>query len=186
VQQLLAFSSKDVVRPQVLSLNDAIESRLEMLQGIIGGDIAITTKLDPALSFTRIGHSQIEQIIVNLAVNASTTMPEGGTLLFSTRNHVESGTGPSGVPPGNYVEVDVTDSGEGIDPRSCLICSNPSLQPGRAVRGPDWVSRACTASWSRPVDLSRPPASWGPERLFGCFCRPPMRTPSPQRRRPDI
>lgn len=87
-----------------------------MLQGIIGGDIALTTKLDPALWCTRIDRSQIEQIIVNLAVNAGAAMPEGGTLLFSTRNHVESGTGHSGVPPGHYVELEVTDSGEGIDP----------------------------------------------------------------------
>jgi PAS domain S-box-containing protein len=116
VQQLLAFSSKDVVRPQVLSLNDAIESHLEMLQGIIEGDIALTTKLDPTLWCTRIDHSQIEQIIVNLAVNAGAAMPEGGTLLFSTRNHIESGTGRSGVAPGNYVELEVTDTGEGIDP----------------------------------------------------------------------
>jgi len=116
VQQLLAFSSKDVVRPQVLSLNEVIENVLAMLPGIIGDDTEITVKLDSALWSTSIDYSQIEQIIVNLAVNARSAMPEGGTLLFSTRNYVEDGSQHSEIAPGHYVELEVTDSGEGIDP----------------------------------------------------------------------
>lgn len=116
VQQLLAFSRKDVVRPQILSLNDVIQSLLVVLPRMIGNDIEVTVELDPDLRNTRGDLSQIEQIIVNLAVNASAAMPDGGTLHFKTRNIAEDGTRRAGISPGDYVEIEVTDSGAGIDP----------------------------------------------------------------------
>ena len=116
VQQLLAFSRKDVVRPQVLSLNDVIQSLLVVLPRMIGDDIEITVELEDDLRNTRVDVSQIEQVVVNLAVNASAAMPEGGTLNFKTRNVVEDGTRHAGIAPGDYVELEVTDDGEGIDP----------------------------------------------------------------------
>ena len=116
VQQLLAFSRKDIVRPQILSLNDVIQSLLVVLPGLIADDIEVTVELDADLRSTRVDLSQIEQIIVNLAVNASAAMPDGGTLVFKTRNAVEDGTRHAGIEPGDYVELEATDNGEGIDP----------------------------------------------------------------------
>lgn len=116
VQQLLAFSRKDVVRPQVLSLNDVVQSLLVVLPRMIGDDIEITVDPDGDLWSTRVDLAQIEQIIINLAVNAGAAMPDGGRLLFKTRNVVEDGTRHSGIVPGDFVELEVTDSGQGIDP----------------------------------------------------------------------
>ena len=116
VQQLLAFSRKDIVRPQILSLNDVIQSLLVVLPGLIADDIEVTVELDADLRSTRVDLSQIEQIIVNLAVNASAAMPDGGMLVFKTRNAVEDGTRHAGIAPGEYVELEATDDGEGIDP----------------------------------------------------------------------
>jgi len=116
VQQLLAFSRKDVVRPQVLSLNDVIEGLQEMLARLMGEGIEVSIALDPDLRATRIDLSQIEQVIVNLAVNARTAMPQGGTLELRTANSVEDGSETTGIEPGEYVALEVTDDGEGIDP----------------------------------------------------------------------
>jgi len=117
VQKLLAFSRKDVVRPQVLSLNEVIESLLEILPSLLGEDVGITVKLESSLWSTRIDLAQIEQVVSNLAVNASAAMPDGGTITFATRNTVEDGTRHSDIAPGDYVELEVTDNGQGIDPK---------------------------------------------------------------------
>lgn len=116
VQQLLSFARRDVMRPQVLSLNEVVEGFIGMLPRTIGEDIEVTVGLDPALWTTRIDLSQIEQIIVNLALNAGDAMPHGGTLLLKTTNVVEAGAGRAGLEPGNYVQLEVTDNGQGIDP----------------------------------------------------------------------
>lgn len=116
VQQLLAFSRRDVVSPQVLSLNDVIQSLVAMLPRMIGEDVEVTVALEDDLRSIRIDLSQIEQIIVNLAVNARAAMPSGGTLAFKTRNVVVSGAEHPQIASGDYVELEVTDNGEGIDP----------------------------------------------------------------------
>ncbi|MGH2697702.1 MAG: sensor histidine kinase, partial [Actinomycetota bacterium] len=112
VQQLLAFARKDVMRPKVLSLNEVIEGLLGMLPRAIGEDIEVTVELEPDLWSTRIDLSQIEQTIVNPAVNARDAMPRGGVLSLKTSNVVEEGIERTG----NYVQLEVTDNGEGIDP----------------------------------------------------------------------
>jgi two-component system, cell cycle sensor histidine kinase and response regulator CckA len=116
VQQLLAFARRDAMQPQVLSLNEVIEGLQEMLSHTSGADIEVTLELEPGLWPVRIDLSQIEQTVVNLALNAGAAMPEGGNLLLKTTNVERQPSERTAVGPGKYVQLEVTDDGEGIDP----------------------------------------------------------------------
>ena len=87
-----------------------------MVDRLMGEDVAVSVDLDPDLRTTRVDLSQIEQVIINLAVNARAAMPQGGALLLRTANTVEDGMGPTGIKAGEYVALEVTDNGRGIDP----------------------------------------------------------------------
>jgi two-component system, cell cycle sensor histidine kinase and response regulator CckA len=115
VQQLLAFARRDTQQPQVLSLNEVIEGLQEMLTHTVGPNIEITVELEPRPWSTRIDLAQIEQTVVNLALNAGAAMPQGGNLLLRTTNlEREPSGGDAGS--GRFVQLEVTDDGEGIDP----------------------------------------------------------------------
>jgi two-component system cell cycle sensor histidine kinase/response regulator CckA len=117
VGQLLAFSRKQVIQPQVLDLNGVVEDMDRMLQRIIGEDIELQTILTPDLWKVRVDPTQIEQVIVNLAVNARDAMPDGGRLLIETSNvvfdqhyvarHLE-------IEPGEQVLLAISDTGVGM------------------------------------------------------------------------
>lgn len=89
-RQLLAFSRKQVLQPQVLDLNAVVLGMEKMLQPLIGEDIVLVTVLGPALGRVKADLAQLEQVILNLVVNARDTMPQGGRLTFTTAN-VERG-----------------------------------------------------------------------------------------------
>lgn len=118
-RQLLAFSRKQVLAPQLLDLNEVIGNTEKMLRRLIGEDIALTTVLAPRLRQVRIDPGQMEQVILNLAVNARDAMPRGGRLTVETRNIK---IGSEGLPrhpdrkPGNYVRLAITDTGSGMTP----------------------------------------------------------------------
>ena len=117
-RQLLAFSRKQVLAPEVLDVNRLIENLEKMLSRLISEHIEVRTRLDPSLGKIRADAGQIEQVIVNLAVNARDAMPQGGRLSIETasvdldetyaREHVA-------VLPGSYVMIAVSDSGVGMD-----------------------------------------------------------------------
>lgn len=117
-RQLLAFSRKQIVEPRVLALNEVVTDLGKMLRRLIGEDIDLVTTLEPALHNVRADLSQIEQILMNLAVNARDAMPGGGRLVIETRN-VESyesySSAPMKPPPRPYVLLAVSDSGAGMD-----------------------------------------------------------------------
>ncbi len=119
VRQLLAFSRKQVVKPQVLNLNTVITNMDKMLQRIIGEHIELEMILTPDVWPVKADPAQLEQVIVNLAVNASDAMPEGGRLTIQTAN-VLIGAGPDyvadhlDVQPGEYVLLWVKDTGIGM------------------------------------------------------------------------
>lgn len=119
VRQLLAFSRQQVIEPRVLDLNEVILDLNKMLHRVIGEDIELKTGLASNLWPIKVDAVQIEQVIVNLVVNARDAMPEGGRLIIETANVVidESyAAGHLGVQPGNYVLLAITDTGYGMSP----------------------------------------------------------------------
>ena len=117
-RQLLAFSRKQVLEPKVLDLNEVVHRIQEMLTRLIGEDIQVVMNLDPALGSVRADAGQIEQVIMNLAVNARDAMRKGGEISIETANVdlAESYT-QTHVPvsPGPYVMLAVSDNGVGMD-----------------------------------------------------------------------
>jgi two-component system cell cycle sensor histidine kinase/response regulator CckA len=117
VRQLLAFSRKQIVKPVVLDLNEVIANVDKMLRRIIGEDIALQTIPAPGLWLTQADPVQVEQIILNLAVNARDAMPNGGKLIIETANATLDETyaaGHLGTQPGEYVLLVVSDTGTGM------------------------------------------------------------------------
>jgi signal transduction histidine kinase len=117
-RQLLAFSRKQVLNPVVLDLNAVVSKMGEMLRRLIGEDIDLVTVLGSALGHVKADPGQIEQIIMNLAVNARDAMPEGGRLTLETAN-VDLDTGYArkhvGARPGPHVMLALSDTGIGMD-----------------------------------------------------------------------
>ena len=116
--QLLAFSRKQVLRPKVLDLNMVLDEVSKMLERLIGKDIELRVVHGSSLGRVKADPSQIEQVILNLAVNSRDAMPDGGTLTIETRD-VELDENDSrnhqGVPAGRYVMLAVSDTGDGMD-----------------------------------------------------------------------
>lgn len=119
-QQLLAFSRKQVLQPTMLDLNAVLSSSEPILRRLVRENIAITLVYDPELLSIRADSAQIEQVVMNLVVNARDAMPAGGRLLIETRNITIDqpyAATKSEVSPGAYVLLAVTDTGIGMDER---------------------------------------------------------------------
>jgi two-component system cell cycle sensor histidine kinase/response regulator CckA len=118
-QQLLAFSRKQVLEPKILDLNGIAGDVEKMLGRLIGEHIELTLGLSESLGMVKADRTQIEQVILNLAVNARDAMPQGGKLIIETRN-VEMDEAdprrPRYFAPGSYVLLKVTDTGCGMTP----------------------------------------------------------------------
>jgi PAS domain S-box-containing protein len=116
--QLLAFSRQQVLQPQILDLNALVNDMGKMLTRLIGMHIELTTNLATELGQVKAEQSQIEQVIVNLVVNARDAMPEGGQLLIETSNldvNENLASSLTFLQPGPYVLLTVTDTGIGMD-----------------------------------------------------------------------
>ena len=116
-QQMLAFSRKQVLAPRILDLNAVIANLDRMLRRLVGEHIQLVTHLGASLGPVLVDQAQIEQVIVNLAVNARDAMPTGGQLTIETEN-VELGTGERTAPgdaAGSFVALRVLDTGTGMD-----------------------------------------------------------------------
>ncbi len=118
-RQLLAFSRAQGLEPRVLDLNEVVTGIEPMLRRVLGEHIDLVTVAFPELGCTRADPGQIEQILLNLAVNARDAMPGGGRLTIETANVDLDGSYTSGHPglaPGPYVMLAVSDDGSGMDP----------------------------------------------------------------------
>jgi PAS domain S-box-containing protein len=116
-QQLLAFSRKQVLQPKVLDLNDTVADVQKMLSRVIGEDIELIARLHPSLMAVKADPGQVEQVLMNLAVNARDAMPHGGKLAMETSNLEipEDEARDLDLAAGRYVMLRVTDTGNGMD-----------------------------------------------------------------------
>jgi two-component system cell cycle sensor histidine kinase/response regulator CckA len=117
-RQLLAFSRQQVLAPAVLNINSLISEMEKMLPRLIGEDIEIVIALDPAIGRVKADHGQLEQVVMNLAVNARDAMPDGGKVVITTSNVVLDDAWTRSHPgskAGDFVMLSVADTGTGID-----------------------------------------------------------------------
>lgn len=115
--QLLAFSRKQFLQPRVLQLNEVVQKMEKMLRRLIGEDVELSTAFDAALGRVQADPSQIEQVILNLAVNARDAMPRGGKLTIKTANITvdqKSSFRNRVLEPGEYVMLAISDNGLGM------------------------------------------------------------------------
>jgi PAS domain S-box-containing protein len=117
-RQLLAFGRKQILQPLPINLNDVVTDMNKMLQRLIGEDIELNAKLDPAAKKIKADPGQIEQVLVNLVVNARDAMPQGGKLTIETLGvdlDEDYANSHVGAVPGRYVMLAVSDTGTGMD-----------------------------------------------------------------------
>jgi two-component system, cell cycle sensor histidine kinase and response regulator CckA len=135
--QLLAFSRQQVLEPKALDLNDVVSDAEKMLRRVMGEDIEFTTRLTPSLGTVKADPGQIEQILMNLVVNARDAMQEGGQLIIETANiQVDQAFAQRHsfcFRPGAYVLLAVTDTGAGMEPE----IQNHIFEPFFTTKGKD-------------------------------------------------
>jgi PAS domain S-box-containing protein len=116
-RQLLAFARKQMIEPVPLDLSVVVAGSIEMLRRLLGEDVEVLASLDDRLGIVEADPGQVQQLLVNLTVNARDAMREGGRLVIETANLVvgdEYRAAHPGVVPGRYVTLDVTDTGTGM------------------------------------------------------------------------
>jgi CheY-like chemotaxis protein len=117
-RQLLAFSRQQVLEPQVLDVNSIVEGVVQLIRRLVGPDIEIVVKTDPAIALVQADAGQLEQVLMNLAINARDAMDHGGRLTIETANVWLEANDPTvtpAVPAGPHIVLSVADTGIGMD-----------------------------------------------------------------------
>ncbi len=137
-RQLLAFSRKQVMQPQVISLSNMAAEMERMLQRLIGEDVTLELRLAEDLGAVSADPGQIEQVLMNLVVNARDAMPNGGRVIIETSNvdfSTELAMAELGRPAGQYVQLTVTDTGTGMSPETQANLFEPFFTTKPAGQG---------------------------------------------------
>ena len=159
-RQLLAFSRKQLIEPAVLDLNASVWEAHKLLRRLIPANIDVIPVLHPDLGKVKADPAQIQQILINLVVNARDAMPQGGKISIETAGVVldeEFASRYFAVTPGDYIMVSVGDNGEGI-PKFCPTSLSRSLPRRKRTKEPASGYRQPTGLSSRAADTSRWPA----------------------------
>ncbi|HQJ52310.1 MAG TPA: PAS domain S-box protein, partial [Anaerolineae bacterium] len=137
-QQLLTFSRRRVLQPVATDLNRLVRDFVQLIGPVLGGDITVQTDLTTAALPVLADASAVEQVLMNLSVNARDAMPDGGTLTFETAAvSLPAGAAECrpAVPPGDYVRVSVTDTGQGMGPEVIAHLFEPFYSTKEVGRG---------------------------------------------------
>jgi two-component system cell cycle sensor histidine kinase/response regulator CckA len=138
-RQLLAFSRRQVMQPKQLDLNEVITTLTKMLQRILGEDIRLQLNLHPRPLMTRADAGMLDQVLMNLVINARDAMPSGGQLFITTAEKnitAEEARATPDTMPGRYVCISVTDTGTGISPENLSRIFEPfftTKEPGKGT-----------------------------------------------------
>jgi PAS domain S-box-containing protein len=127
-RQLLAFSRRQVLDPRIVPVNDLLVGMRAVLEQVLRADVALVTDFQPDAGAVRVDPGALEQVIVNLAVNAREAMPEGGRLTLTTRVTTVRQTLPAvqgAVLPGRYLAIEVEDTGAGMDATTLARACEP-------------------------------------------------------------
>ena len=143
----MVFSRREPVQARVVDVNEAIAGTEQMLRRTIGEHIELRSDPAPGLWPTLAGGGQLEQVLVNLAVNGRDAMPDGGRLTIRTRN---TEVAPPDLPRGRWVHLTVEDTGTGMPASVATQAFDPSSPPSRTVREPGWGWPASSGSSLRP------------------------------------
>ncbi|MCX6538899.1 MAG: response regulator [Acidobacteria bacterium] len=137
-RQLLAFARKQIVEPRTTNLNDLVLKTDRMLRRLIGEHVELVTIMTPDAAAVFVDPAQIEQVLVNMAVNARDAMPNGGTLTLRTANVGIAESDPTrepDTPPGAYVRLSVVDTGTGMDAHTAAHVFDPFFTTKEAGKG---------------------------------------------------
>jgi signal transduction histidine kinase len=136
-RQLLAFSRRQPVEPRVLDLNHLVRGVCQMLRRVISDKVQMIVRAESRMAAVKADPGQMEQVLVNLAINARDAMPDGGVLTIVTSDvSLEPAEAPNyALPPGRYVELSVQDTGHGIEEaiRSRIFEPFFTTKPGKGT-----------------------------------------------------
>jgi PAS domain S-box-containing protein len=138
-RQLLAFSRRQLVEPTIFRVNDLVTEMGKMLQRLIGEDLELVLRVAPDPGAVKADRGQVEQVLVNLAVNARDAMPDGGTLTIETQEiqlDEDYAREHAGVTPGDYIALVVSDTGTGMTPEVQARIFEPfftTKEPGKGT-----------------------------------------------------
>jgi two-component system cell cycle sensor histidine kinase/response regulator CckA len=138
-RQLLAFSRRQALEPRIVNPNDVLRGVEALMRGLIVGEVEIATRLSPDTPLIRVDPGQLEQVVMNLTINAADAMPNGGRLGIDTKHEVLPDGDRERLPdlnPGSYAMIRVTDTGHGMSPETISQIFEPfftTKEPGRGT-----------------------------------------------------
>jgi len=113
-RQLLAFSRKQILQPEILDLNSIVTDLRDLLRSLLSENVVLNVQTSPLPAYFEADRNQIDQVIINLCINARDAMPHGGAITVAIGSRALDGSNPHGLPPGEYVELALSDTGLGM------------------------------------------------------------------------